>query len=127
MLSRDELLKLHASLTANARSTMAKKNQDYATDQDVFRNFRMFGGLGILVRMSDKLSRLRSYEERGTFSVEDEGLKDTIEDLINYAVIYYAFHKEQQPETGVKFNYQQLADQIRELTDQDGFCTELIG
>lgn len=91
---RDRLLNLHEDLCGAARSTMAKKNKDYATDQDVFRNFRMFGGLGILVRASDKLARLRTFEERNEFSVSDESLRDTIEDLINYAVIYLAYKQE---------------------------------
>lgn len=91
---RDALLNLHIELCDRAVRTMAKKNQDYATDQDVFRNFRMFGGLGILVRASDKLARLRTFEERDTFSVTDESLRDTIEDLINYAVIYLAYKQE---------------------------------
>lgn len=91
---REKLLVLHNHLCGSARQTMAKKNRDYATDQDVFRNFRMFGGLGILVRASDKLARLRTFEERDTFSVTDESLRDTIEDLINYAVIYLAYKQE---------------------------------
>lgn len=95
--ARQQLLDLHSNLCRGARETMAKKNQDYATDQDVFRNFRMFGGLGILVRASDKLARLRTFEERDTFSVTDESLRDTIEDLINYAVIYLAYKQEGKP------------------------------
>lgn len=91
---RDKLLALHTDLCEAARSTMKKKNQDYATNDDVFRNFRMFGGLGILVRASDKLARLRTFEERNEFSVSDESLRDTIEDLINYAVIYLAYKQE---------------------------------
>lgn len=91
---RDQLLARHVLLCDAARRTMAKKNEDYATNEDVFRNFRAFGGLGILVRISDKLARLRTFEERDMFSVSDESLRDTIEDLINYAVIYLAYKQE---------------------------------
>jgi len=102
MLNREELLKTHNDLTAKAREIMTAKNQDYATDKDVFRNLRLFGGLGILVRMSDKLARLRSFEENKEFAVADEKLSDTIQDLINYAVLYYAFKNEVKPTVEVK-------------------------
>ena len=88
----EALLELHKKLTDESRELMAVKNQDYgAKDVDPFRNFRMFGRLGILVRMSDKLARLRTFLERGEFSVKDEGVVDTIRDIINYAVIFEAY------------------------------------
>lgn len=62
-----------------------QKNQDYSSDSDPFANFRMFGELGFLVRMSDKLSRLKQYIERGKLSVEDETVVDSLQDLSNYA------------------------------------------
>lgn len=93
-ITREQLLSLHEQTAAKAREVMTKKNHDYAAESDVFRNFRYFGGLGILVRLSDKLSRLRSFEENGQFKVTDENLEDTIIDAINYAVIYLAFKRE---------------------------------
>jgi hypothetical protein len=98
-INRDQLLALHEQTANKAREVMTKKNHDYATDSDVFRNFRYFGGLGILVRLSDKLARLRSFEENGQFKVTDENLEDTIIDAINYAVIYLAFKRETAPTT----------------------------
>jgi hypothetical protein len=93
-MTREELFKLHDDLQSAAKATMQAKNQDYAKETDIFRNFRVFGLLGVLVRMSDKIARLRTFEERGVFSVKDESVKDTIEDLINYAVIFYAMVQE---------------------------------
>ena len=92
--SRQELYAAHRELCSSALDLMLRKNADYASSADPFRNFRMFGGLGVLVRASDKLARLRTFEERETFSVTDESLRDTILDLINYAVIYYAMKRE---------------------------------
>jgi len=97
-ISRSELLVLHNELSAKARELMTKKNHDYAVEQDVFRNFRTFGTLGVLVRLSDKLARLRSFEENNVFKVTDEALIDTILDTINYAVIYFAMKQEDRPE-----------------------------
>lgn len=93
-ITREQLLNLHEQTAAKAREVMTKKNHDYAAESDVFRNFRYFGGLGILVRLSDKLARLRSFEENGNFKVTDESLEDTIVDAINYSIIYLAFKRE---------------------------------
>ncbi len=92
---RQRLYETHGVLCKAALELMRQKNQDYAAGNDPYRNFRMFGGLGFLVRLSDKLSRLRSFEERGTFVVGDEGLRDTIIDIINYAILYYQFKQEE--------------------------------
>lgn len=97
-INRSELLALHNTLGIKARALMVDKNHDYAVESDVFRNFRAFGTLGVLVRLSDKLARLRSFEENQVFRVSDEKLIDTILDTINYAVIYYAMKQEQAPE-----------------------------
>lgn len=92
-MTRDDLRLLHERMCEEARQLMKAKNMDYATEQDIFRNFRMFGALGILVRMSDKLARLRSVTENGGTMVKDESLRDTLLDLINYAVIFEGYIK----------------------------------
>ena len=93
-ITRDELLKIHDQTGKLAREVMTAKNHDYAHDNDVFRNFRRYGTLGVLVRLSDKLARLDSFEENKKFAVADEKLQDTIVDIINYAVIYLAMKQE---------------------------------
>lgn len=90
-MQREELLELHSELTRAAKWLMVVKNRDYASDFDPFRNFRRHGLIGINVRLSDKLSRLDNFEEKGVFAVSDESLKDTLIDIINYAVLYYGY------------------------------------
>lgn len=91
IFERDKLYRLHLDTCGNARELMKTKNEDYAVADDPYRNFRTFGRLGILVRLSDKLARLRTFEERGTFSVADENVKDTVQDIINYAILYLGY------------------------------------
>lgn len=99
---RGRLARLHHELCEEARLLMEKKNHDYATEQDPFANFRMFGVLGVAVRMGDKLSRLTSFLQQGELSVE-ESLRDTVLDLINYSVIFLAMvHEIQPPEPKAK-------------------------
>lgn len=73
---------------------MEMKNKDYGADSDPFRNFREFGLLGILVRLSDKLARLRTFTERGELSVKDESVTDTIIDARNYLVLFEGFRRD---------------------------------
>ena len=80
-----------------------RKNADYtAGSGDPFANFRLtetlgFGSVetGILVRMTDKMARLRCLTEGRTLQVKDETIEDTLLDLANYALILrsYIYHK----------------------------------
>ena len=45
----------------------------------------------MLVRITDKLSRLSSFAESGKLAVENESFEDTIIDVINYMVLFYAY------------------------------------
>jgi len=84
---RERLLRRHMELCKRAIEIMEAKNRDYGADEDPFRNFRSFGALGILVRLSDKLARMRGYIERGQLAVSDETFLDTGIDAINYVVL----------------------------------------
>lgn len=105
-MTREELLKTHELVCHQARELMKKKNADYAGKggTEPFANFTRVESLGIcktevgmMVRMVDKISRLSSFLETGKFSVEDEGLVDTIIDIINYSVLVYAYLKSKTP------------------------------
>ncbi|MAU02239.1 MAG: hypothetical protein CL608_34305 [Anaerolineaceae bacterium] len=107
-LTRDSLLEFHGILTEKARRLMERKNKDYAGQggKEPFANFTRCESMGIcstfkgfLVRMTDKLSRLSSYSEAGSFAVEDEKLEDTIIDMINYSVLILAFVRDHGEDT----------------------------
>lgn len=74
------------------------KNKDYANSDNPFKNFKMSEQVGvdparaILVRISDKLSRISNLLDREA-SVKDERLDDTIIDCINYLAILKAYLK----------------------------------
>ena len=74
------------------------KNKDYSVDADPFKNFRFapFVGVsverGILVRLCDKLSRVSNLLDKEAH-VKDEGIEDTLKDLINYSAILLTFLK----------------------------------
>ena len=56
-----------------------KKNQDYGDA------FAKFGVIGILMRIEDKIQRSLSITKNGVNLVDDEGIRDTLMDLHNYA------------------------------------------
>lgn len=71
------------------------KNSDYAPTDDALSNFYMVENLGlttaenwILVRLSDKLSRIANLlKNESKTSVKDESIEDTLIDMANYAII----------------------------------------
>jgi hypothetical protein len=75
-----------------------KKNHDYATLGDPFSNFRDFGAYGVVVRMSDKMARIKNFVKNGKFDVKDEKFKDTCIDLANYALIAYLLFENEKKE-----------------------------
>ena len=56
-----------------------KKNKDYGDA------FAVYGTVGVLVRIGDKLSRFTNISNSGVQLVDNEGLRDTLIDLHNYA------------------------------------------
>ena len=88
---KDFLYRLNELYTANVQLS-AKKNADYANENDPFQNFRVCEALGIpaevglIVRMSDKLMRASNLISREA-EVKEESILDTLSDLANYAMI----------------------------------------
>mgnify|MGYP001206891451 CR=1 FL=1 len=109
-MTRDELLKYHAELSAEARELMSLKNRDYAGNEgtEPFANFTRCEAMGIckteagfMVRVTDKMSRLSSFLRSGKMHVEDESFKDTVVDVINYMVLLAAYTKEKDDKQDV--------------------------
>ena len=84
-MTREEFFKRLEALHKAELDLVRVKNKDYGADEDPFANFRWFGELGFLVRMSDKFMRAKQILESGQTSVKSESLKDTLMDLSNYA------------------------------------------
>jgi hypothetical protein len=97
-MNKEEFFKALEETFATCLAISRKKNADYSGDSDPFKNFRMSEQVGvdparaILVRISDKLSRISNLLDREA-KVEDERLEDTILDAINYLAILKAFIK----------------------------------
>ena len=58
-----------------------KKNADYGDA------FAKYGVIGVLMRIEDKLQRSMSITKNGVNLIKDEGIRDTLIDLHNYAAM----------------------------------------
>jgi hypothetical protein len=58
-----------------------RKNIDYGDA------FAIYGPIGVLIRIGDKIQRLTNITNNGITLVNDETLKDTLLDLHNYAAM----------------------------------------
>ena len=102
-MTRDELFKTHEQMCKFALELMKKKNADYAgrSGTEPFANFTRVEAMGIcstergmLVRLTDKMSRLSSFVEAGKMEVANESFEDTVVDVINYMVLLHSYVKD---------------------------------
>ena len=70
-----------------------KKNIDYGDA------FAKFGVIGVLMRIEDKIQRSLSITNNGITLINDEGIKDTLLDLHNYAAMALMLLSENENET----------------------------
>jgi hypothetical protein len=73
-----------------------KKQRDYGCG-----NITAFGMLGVVVRLNDKLERLKNLTREGKLPV-NESLDDTLRDIANYAIIGLLLRSKQWREGRVK-------------------------
>jgi len=82
------------ALMSNMVSIMLAKSHDYNEGQgDSYENLRSSAKMGIapwrgvLLRMSDKFSRLCSFSNKQEYQVKDESFRDTLIDMANYSLL----------------------------------------
>lgn len=96
-------------ITDGMAGLYAKKNKDYG---DSFsRSFKEFGLDAPIIRLSDKLQRLKTLSKQEA-KVKDESIRDTLIDLANYAimtVIELDGEKEKEARTFNRANQAQIS------------------
>ena len=81
----------------------ARKNQDYSGD-DPLANFKLCetAGIpawkGVVVRLTDKMSRILTFAKKGTLEVKDEAITDTLQDMAVYAILALILYREGKKE-----------------------------
>jgi len=105
-MTKEQYLKFHREFCGRMIEVTAKKNSDYTGDaDDPFSNFKIVEKIGIssaevgfLTRMTDKLSRINSFVQKGELLVKDESVQDTLHDLANYCALMSGFIESKKQE-----------------------------
>jgi hypothetical protein len=77
----------------------SRKNADYA-NKDPLSNLRMceLGGIpgwkGVIVRLTDKISRLLTFADKESYQVKDESVEDTFRDAAIYSILGLILYQE---------------------------------
>lgn len=93
-------------LMSRMREILVAKGHDYAGADDRFSNFRLCEAMGIpvwkgiVIRMSDKLSRIMCFAKTDAFKVKDESVEDTLLDLANYCLLCLCAYREEAGKRG---------------------------
>ena len=80
-MNREELFK---EITIEMLELYKRKNTDYGSS--VSDTYRDFGLVSFLVRIQDKLNRLKTLSKQESL-VKDEKIEDTLIDLANYSIL----------------------------------------
>lgn len=78
----------------------AKKNNDYARKDDPLSNLRACermgipAWMGVLIRMTDKMSRLEQIASGNEIEIQDETIEDTLKDIANYSALAVVLWRE---------------------------------
>lgn len=105
-MNKQEYFAFHKAFCEKMESITAAKNADYTGIGDnPFANFERVEALGIcsteqgfLTRMTDKLSRITSFVQKGVLQVKDESVEDTLMDLANYCALMSGYIKSKRNE-----------------------------
>jgi len=104
-MNTEQLLNLHDETCGKCKEIMKQKNSDYTGGKgatDVFANFNASKMLGIhpvqglLLRVIDKIQRIRSFTNDKELSVPNETVEDACDDIVNYAILAKAMLMEER-------------------------------
>lgn len=76
------------SLCGELADTLVSKNHDYG--DSVHDTYMEYGPVSFLVRIADKINRIKQLSDGVVPSVGNEKLKDTVMDLAGYAILFAA-------------------------------------
>jgi len=95
------MTKPFSEVLAEMQAMHDRKSQDYGVQADPFANVRASedfgipGWLGTIVRLNDKITRIKSFAKNG--SLANESLRDSLIDIAVYAAIAVALYDEREP------------------------------
>lgn len=93
-MTKDKYFQLAESELNGILELIKRKGNDYSGgSEDVLENFKLAEKLGLakaevglLLRMMDKVQRVRSFLSKGTLDVQNESAQDAVRDIIGYSL-----------------------------------------
>tara|TARA_R100000734_G_C3312100_1_gene103042 strand:- start:886 stop:1317 length:432 start_codon:yes stop_codon:yes gene_type:complete len=128
-MTSKELLQLHDRTCKSCRDIMVKKNNDYTggkTATDIFANFNSAKILnihpvqGLLLRLIDKVQRIRSFTNDKELSVPNESVEDACDDIVNYAILAKAMLLDERSKTLPTGEEELLAEKRMDVIGRNG-------
>lgn len=93
-MNREEYLALVDRELKSIKDIVERKNNDYTAGGGPFDNFEVTEKLGLsdkrtglLIRMVDKIQRLKTFIAKGELKVKGESAQDAARDIIGYSLI----------------------------------------
>ncbi len=112
---------MHRQVCSRLTKTYKDKNSDYG---DSFVKVREEFPNAILIRLSDKLNRLKTLYSGKEQMVQDESIVDTLLDLANYCIMEII--EIQMPISYFEDEMQKVQKVIRETHDSESFRNALL-
>ena len=89
---------IHEKMCTEIHHMFTEKNKRYGNSFS--EQFEEFGILSLIIRLNDKMNRLKTLTKDPSIGVLDESIEDSLKDLANYAIMgLVELHKK---ERGVK-------------------------
>jgi len=101
----EDVIKLLEETTEGLKGTLRKKSSDYTGgkgSKDPFANFKatevldIDPVLGVMMRIMDKIQRVRSFVNDGELKVSNESVYDAFDDMVGYTILAKAMIKEKR-------------------------------
>jgi len=106
----EEVIKMLDDTANGLKDTLRRKSSDYTGGEgskDPFANFKATEVLdvdpviGVMVRIMDKIQRVRSFVNDGELKVSNESVYDAFDDMIGYTVLAKAMVKEKREKNAI--------------------------
>lgn len=93
--------KYHSDICDELNDMYCKKNRDYGNS--VHETYLKYGMTSFLVRMEDKLNRVKTLTEGNKQYIEDEKVQDSLKDLANYAILALMEYETEAKKGGIDY------------------------
>jgi ABC-type phosphate transport system substrate-binding protein len=125
-MNQEQLIIEFDNVLSKMKDIVRKKNNDYTSNINAFKNFEEFGTYGFLVRMNDKLSRLKNLILNNKNPYVNESLEDTLIDLANYSVLLFLYLKTDGRKNEVKEQLNIALNEEKKIIDTQKEYKEYI-